>query len=88
MTDQIITFEVGDVTQTHTIRINNDNICEDQPNENFFSNIALSSGIDVSVTEPRATVTIDDTGEDECSKCHSLYLSSSSKSCTVIMNVS
>ena len=89
MTDEIIMFEAGDVTQTHRIQINDDSICEDQPNEDFFSNIALESGIpDISVTEPRATVIIDDTGEEECSKYHSLYLSSSSKPCTVIMNVS
>ena len=61
-------FEAGDVTRTHRIQIN-DNICENQPNENFFSNFALNSGIgDIFVTESQATVTIDDTGEDECSK--------------------
>ena len=81
-------FETGDITKTHRIQINDDNICEDQPNENFFSNIALESGIpDIFVTEPQATVTIDDSGEEECSKYHSLYLSSSSKSHTVIMDV-
>ena len=72
VTDHIIMFEAGYVTQTHRIQINDDNICEDQPNENFFSNTALNSGIpDIFVTDPRATVTIDDTGEDECSKYHS-----------------
>ena len=70
MTDQIITFEEGDVTQTHRIIINNDTECEILPeNEDFFSNIALESGTDVSVTEPRATVTIDDTAEPECGRC-------------------
>ena len=70
MTDQIITFEAGDVTQTHRIIINNDTECEILPeNEIFFSNIALESGIpDIFVTEPRATVTIDDTAEPECGK--------------------
>ena len=83
-------FEAGAVTRTHRIIINNDTECEILPeNENFFSNIALESGIpDIFVTEPRARVTIDDTGEDECSKCHSLYLSSSSKSHTLFMDVS
>ena len=76
MTDQIILFEAGNVTQSHRVQINDDNICEDQPNENFFSNIALNSGIpDIFVTEPRATVTIDDTGEDECSKYYIFYKS-------------
>ena len=62
-------FEAGDVTKTHRIIINNDYDCEKEPNENFFSNIALNSGIpDIFVTEPQATVTIDDTAEPECGK--------------------
>ena len=66
---QIIQFNRGDVTQTHTITINDDDVCENAPNENFFSNIALASGIpDIDVTVPRATITIDDTNEVECSK--------------------
>ena len=69
MTDQIITFEAGDVTRTHRIIINNDTECEKEPNEIFFSNLALRSGIpDIFVTEPRATVIIDDTAEPECGK--------------------
>ena len=62
-------FEVGDVTRTHRIIINNDNDCEKEPNENFFSNIALNNGIPVIfVTVPRATVTINDTAEPECGR--------------------
>ena len=69
MTDQIITFEAGDVTQTHRIIINNDVECEKEPNEDFFSNIALNSGIPgIFVTVPRVTVTIDDTAE--CGRCY------------------
>ena len=70
MTDQVITFEAGDVTQTHRIIINNDTECEILPeNENFFSNLDLNSGTpDIFVTEPQATVTIDDTAEPECRK--------------------
>ena len=65
----IIQFNAGDVTQTHTITINDDNECEENPNENFFSNIALNSGIpEITVTVPQATVTIDDSGEVECGK--------------------
>ena len=66
MNDQIIPFNTGDITQTHRIIINDDNIeCEIIPNENFFSNIALDSGIsEISVTVPQAIVTIDgDCGE-------------------------
>ena len=67
--DQIIMFEAGDVTRTHRIIINNDNDCEKEPNENFFCNTALNSGIsDVFVSDPLATVTINDTTELECSK--------------------
>ena len=66
---QIIQFNTGDVTQNHTITINDDDVCEKDPNENFFSNIALASGIpDIDVTVPRAAVTIDDTTKVECSK--------------------
>ena len=62
-------FEAGDVTQTHRIIINDDTECETPQNENLFSNIALNSGIpDIFVTEPRATVTIDDTSESNCGK--------------------
>ena len=69
VTDQIIMFEAGDVTQTHRIIINQDMECEIPPNENFFSNIALNSGISVIfVTVPQATVTIDDSGEEKCSE--------------------
>ena len=64
---EIVQFNTGDITRTHTIIINDDIVCENNPNENFFSNIALDSGIpDITVTVPRATVTIDDSGEDEC----------------------
>ena len=83
MTDQIITFEAGNVTQTHRIIINNDTECEILPeNENFFSNLALNTdNPDIFVIEPRATVTIDDTAEPECGrsvsqKCMSVCSSS------------
>ena len=60
MAGEIVQFNAGDMTRTHTIIINDDNECEKDPNENFFSNIALDSGIpDITVTVPRAMVTID-----------------------------
>ena len=66
---QVIQFNAGDIIQMHTILINDDNNCEKNPNENFFSNITLNSGIpDILVTVPRATVTIDETAEPECGK--------------------
>ena len=66
--DQIIRFNTGDVTQTHRIIINDGNIaCEDNPNENLFSNIALDSDIpDISVTVSQAVVTINDSLEGDC----------------------
>ena len=69
VTDQIIIFEAGNVTQNHRLIINNNTECEKEPNKDFFSNIALNSGIpDIFVTEPQATVTVDDTAEPECGR--------------------
>ena len=54
---------------THTITINQDESCENSPNENFFSNIALTSGQPpIFVTRPRVRVIIDDSPQPECSK--------------------
>ena len=65
----VIQFNAGDIIQMHTILINDDDNCEKNSNENFFSNITLNSGIpDILVTVPRATVTIDETAEPECGK--------------------
>jgi hypothetical protein len=61
---EIIQFNAGDVTQTHTITINDDDECEDDPNENFFSNIALE--MPIIITRDRTRVIINDTAEPEC----------------------
>ena len=64
---EIVQFAMGDTFQTHTIIINNDDVCENDPNEFFFSNIALDTGVQpISVIQPQATVTIDDAVEPEC----------------------
>ena len=61
VTNQIITFAENQTRATHTIIINQDDDCEYDPNENFFSNIALNSGQQpISVIRPRAEVIIDD----------------------------
>ena len=74
MSRQLIQFGAGDITKFHTILINDDIECEKDPNENLFSNIAVRSGIpDISITVPRAHVTIDDTAEHECGKLNSPY---------------
>ena len=66
---QIIQFNRGDVTQNHTITINDDDECERDQNENFFSKVSLNSGIpNITVTLPQATVTIGDTAELDCGK--------------------
>ena len=66
---QLIQFNTGDTNQTHTITIAQDLICEDDPNEFFFSNITLVSGVQpIDVIQPLATVFIDDSLEPECSK--------------------
>ena len=61
---QIIQFNRGDVTQTQTVLVNDDDECEKDPSEIFFSNIALDSGIpDIIVVVPQTTVTINDADE-------------------------
>ena len=66
VTNQIITFVENQMRATHTIIINQDDDCENDPNENFFSNIAFNSGtLPISVIRPRAEVIIDDTNESE-----------------------
>ena len=53
----------------HTITINQDENCENNPNEDFFSNLALASGMQpIMVIRERARVIIDDNMEPECSK--------------------
>ena len=69
VTNQFITFTEGQIRATHTIILNQDDDCENDPNENFFSNIALNSGtLPISVIRLRAEVIIDDSAEPECSK--------------------
>ena len=69
MAGEIIQFNAGDVTRTHTIFINDDDECEKDPNENLFSRIALENSIPgITVTVPQAEVTINDIAEPECGK--------------------
>ena len=68
MTEHIV-FMRGDVVQTYTILIEDDEECEIDPNEQFLSDMALVSGIpDINVTVPQALITIDDRDESECGK--------------------
>ena len=73
---EIIQFNMGDSVQTHRIIINDDLICENLPNEFFFSNIALESAalLLVTVVQPQATIFIDDAAEAECGKNRHCFL--------------
>ena len=68
---EIVQFNEGDVTQTHTIVINRDLECENDTSKTFFSSISLHSGVPViNVTESLTTVFIDQVG---CGKGAILY---------------
>ena len=65
----VIQFNVGDIRVTHTIRINQDQICETYPDEAFFSDIVLINGVQpIFMIRETATIIIDDSAEQECSK--------------------
>ena len=67
--DQLLEFNLGDERVTHTITINQDDECEDDPYEDFFSNLALENGLQpITVIQPRAQIIISDDMESECSK--------------------
>ena len=66
---QLIQFNTGDTKQMHTIIIRQDDICEMDPDEFFFSNITLVGGVPpIEVIRLQATVIIDDSLEPECGK--------------------
>ena len=61
---------------THTITINQDDICENSPNENFV--VAINSDLPIiNVTRRHTEVIIDDS---ECSKCHIYF-------CNIIVGI-
>ena len=57
VTGQLLPFNPGDVSQTHTITIIDDPDLEDD--ETFQSTLSLFSGDDVTISAPTATVTIE-----------------------------
>ena len=60
-------FNQGDTRVCHTITINQDEICENTPNEDFLSNLTLASGIQpITVIREHARVIINDDMEPEC----------------------
>ena len=65
---QMVQFNTGDSSQSLTISIVNDMICE-TPNENFYVNIALVNSTGrTTLSSSRARVTIGDQNEAECSE--------------------
>ena len=68
-TNEIIQFNTGDTNQTLTIIINQDQLCEDDPNEMFYLNCCVVSGIEpFDVPMFQTIVRINDTLEPECGK--------------------
>ena len=62
-----LVFNRGDTQVCHTIDILQDNICESDPNEQFFSDLAYVSGVlPITISPPTARVVIDDRLEEEC----------------------
>ena len=65
---QTISYSIGDTSHTVRITITNDEICE-SPNESFFVDIAIASGIQpITISPSRAEIIINDGDEPECSK--------------------
>ena len=70
--EELLQFDVGEQRVEHSITIIQDAFCE--PNEGFFSNLALVSGVQpINLIRSRAEVIIDDDVEPECSKLWSNY---------------
>ena len=67
--DEQLVFAEGQSVACHKIIIIEENICENYPNEDLFSNLIYVSGImPILIDPPRTRVVIDDTYEPECSK--------------------
>ena len=67
-------FSRGDTRVCHTIDILQDDICESDPNEHFFSDLSYVSGEPPITIEPdNAQVVIDDSAEPECECINVLY---------------
>ena len=65
--NQSVHFNTGDSIIFHTIHLNQDRICEDEPNEYFLSTLSLASGVHpINISRPTAQVVIDDSTETCC----------------------
>ena len=66
--EEMLEFAVGQTRACHIVTINQDNVCELLPsNEYFFSDLAYESGVSViNIVPQTARVIIADTNEPEC----------------------
>ena len=70
----MLSFSRGDTQVCYLIFIGNDNDCESDPNEFFFTELAYVSGVQpITIAPHTAQVIIDDSAEPEC-KCNKLLL--------------
>ena len=66
-----LVFPLNATRVCHRVQINQDNICEidPEPFEDFFSNLQYESGeMPIIINRPQTRVLIDDTNEPECGK--------------------
>ena len=67
---ELLVFAQGQSRECHTVLITQDDICEIDRIEDFFSDLAYVSGImPINIDPPRTRVIVDDTNEPECGKC-------------------
>ena len=67
MNGGMVEFNEGETQKTHTIIINDNVVCGEQT---FFSNIEINAGVEpIHVVKPQATITINDSNEEDCSEC-------------------
>ena len=67
VTGEELMFSRGETSVCHTIVIVNDDICERDPNENFFSDLVYVSGVmPITIAPSTAQIVIDDSAEPEC----------------------
>ena len=84
VTGDPLVFEVGDNRVCHRVNITDDNICEVDPIEDFFSNLEYSSGImPINIVRPSMRVIMIDNFEPECGK----YLSLLRELCIVVTSI-
>ena len=83
-TDVNLEFFRGDSQKCHSVKIITDGLCEPNP-EDFFADMVLVSGSNISTAPSIAQILINDTNEDECGDMeHSTTQSSTDNTTAVI----